>query len=178
MKNVFKEIIWIYSVRWFVCLFNHIYKVEQTSLPKNPSIDWYWCKALLNQTVTNRSKPIQLWSFVNHEINYNYTNLLLDTCTCKYEAASCVLLTIVWEVNLRKNGKTPTYEMLKYLFVSFLGIPNAFLVIVFSSIAKVSLDITNEEQPKFKEPSIFGPLMPNSQRYFFFHQQYVSKKKL
>lgn len=68
--------------------------------------------------------------------------------------------------------------MLKYLFVSYLGIPNAFLVIVCSSIAKISLDITYQQQLKFKEPrmSIFGPLMPNSQR-FFFHQQYVLEKK-
>lgn len=68
--------------------------------------------------------------------------------------------------------------MLKYLFVSYLGIPNAFLVIVCSSIAKISLDITYQQQLKFKEPrmSMFGPLMPNSQR-FFFHQQYVLEKK-
>lgn len=68
--------------------------------------------------------------------------------------------------------------MLKYLFVSYLGIPNAFLVIVCSSITKISLDITNQQQLKFKEPrmSIFGPLMPNSQRCFF-HQQYVQEKK-
>lgn len=58
--------------------------------------------------------------------------------------------------------------MLKYLFVSYLGIPNAFLVIVCSSIAKISLDITYQQQLKFKEPrmSFFGPLMPNSQRFF------------
>lgn len=58
--------------------------------------------------------------------------------------------------------------MLKYLFVSYLGIPNAFLVIVCSSIAKISLDITYQQQLKFKEPrmSIFGPLLPNSQRFF------------
>lgn len=68
--------------------------------------------------------------------------------------------------------------MLKYLFVSYLGLPNAFLVIVCSSIAKISLDITYQQQLKFKEPrmSIFSPLMPNSQR-FFFHQQYVLEKK-
>lgn len=68
--------------------------------------------------------------------------------------------------------------MLKYLFVSYLGIPNAFLVIVCSSIAKISLDITYQQQLKFKEPrmSIFGSLMPNSQR-FFFYQQYVLEKK-
>lgn len=69
--------------------------------------------------------------------------------------------------------------MLKYLFVSYLGIPNAFLVIVCSSIAKISLDITYQQQLKFKEPrmSMFGPLMPNSQRFFFFINNMYWKKK-
>lgn len=70
--------------------------------------------------------------------------------------------------------------MLKYLFVSYLGIPNAFLVIVCSSIAKISLDITYQQQLKFKEPrmSIFGPLMPNSQRFFFSSTICTGKKTL
>lgn len=70
--------------------------------------------------------------------------------------------------------------MLKYLFVSYLGLPNAFLVIVCSSIAKISLDITYQQQLKFKEPrmSIFSPLMPNSQLFFFINNMFWEKKPL